>query len=76
MARAFGHIDQMVLKISQGQGSAAKFINDPRLYEALNDVSQNLVVALEDFRKLIEIHFTNLDIPIGIIDLYGIFQFP
>jgi phospholipid/cholesterol/gamma-HCH transport system substrate-binding protein len=41
-------------KVDQGQGTAGKLINDPKLYEALLDSSQELSLTIKDLRRLVE----------------------
>lgn len=41
-------------KVDQGQGTAGKLINDPKLYEALLDSSQELTLTIKDLRRLVE----------------------
>ena len=41
-------------KVDQGQGTAGKLINDPKLYEALLDSSQELSLTIKDLKRLVE----------------------
>jgi phospholipid/cholesterol/gamma-HCH transport system substrate-binding protein len=41
-------------KIDKGDGTAGKLINDPKLYEALLDTSQELNLTVKDLRRLVE----------------------
>ncbi|HEY7116101.1 MAG TPA: MlaD family protein [Tepidisphaeraceae bacterium] len=41
-------------KIDRGDGTAGKLINDPKLYEALLDTSQELSLTVRDLRRLVE----------------------
>ncbi len=41
-------------KIDKGEGTAGKLINDPKLYEALLDTSQELSLTVKDLRRLVE----------------------
>ncbi|MEM7682304.1 MAG: MlaD family protein [Planctomycetota bacterium] len=46
-------VDAVAKQIEQGEGSAGRLLNDPELYENLNDAAQELEAALEDARTLI-----------------------
>jgi phospholipid/cholesterol/gamma-HCH transport system substrate-binding protein len=52
LAKAIGQIRQVLAKINEGEGSAAKVLNDGRLYENLLDSSQELQMALEQLKNL------------------------
>jgi phospholipid/cholesterol/gamma-HCH transport system substrate-binding protein len=41
-------------KVDQGEGTAGKLINDPKLYEALLDTSRELNLTVKDLRRLVE----------------------
>jgi phospholipid/cholesterol/gamma-HCH transport system substrate-binding protein len=41
-------------KVDQGQGTAGKLVNDPKLYDALLDSSQELSLTIKDLRRLVE----------------------
>ena len=41
-------------KVDRGEGTAGKLINDPKLYEALLDTSQELSLTVKDLRRLVE----------------------
>lgn len=47
-------INRTVTKIEAGEGSAGKFINDPRLYNTLLEASQQLSLSLKEFRQLLK----------------------
>ena len=49
---AIAQIRQVLAKINEGEGSAAKILNDGRLYENLLDSSQELQMALEQLKNL------------------------
>jgi len=44
-------VDNLVTKIEQGQGTIAKFLNDPTLYNSLTEASRHLSAVLEDVRN-------------------------
>jgi phospholipid/cholesterol/gamma-HCH transport system substrate-binding protein len=49
-------LDSMKLimnKIADGQGTAGKFVNDPRVYEGLNDVTSSLKATIDQLNLLI-----------------------
>jgi phospholipid/cholesterol/gamma-HCH transport system substrate-binding protein len=54
VAGVLERFQSMANKIDKGEGSAGKFINDPKLYEALVDTSQELNLTVKDLRRLIE----------------------
>jgi len=41
-------------KIANGQGSAARFLNDPELYEALTFSAKRLTLAIDDLHQLLQ----------------------
>jgi len=49
---AIAQIRRILAKIDEGDGSAAKLLNDGRLYENLLDSSQELSLALEQLKEL------------------------
>ena len=52
LAGAISEIRQVLAKVNEGEGSAAKVINDGRLYENLLDSSKELQMALEQLKIL------------------------
>lgn len=48
-----GSIRVMVERAQDGQGTVGKMFNDPALYDNLNDATQRLQVALDEFRLLV-----------------------
>jgi phospholipid/cholesterol/gamma-HCH transport system substrate-binding protein len=54
VAGVLDRFQSMANKIDKGEGSAGKFINDPKLYEALVDTSQELNLTVKDLRRLVE----------------------
>jgi len=47
------NVEQIVQKISTGQGSASRMLNDPRAFEALVDALQNVNLLILEFRAQI-----------------------
>jgi phospholipid/cholesterol/gamma-HCH transport system substrate-binding protein len=43
-------VNDLIKKASSGQGTAAKILNDPTLYQNLNNTSKQLELLLQDFR--------------------------
>jgi phospholipid/cholesterol/gamma-HCH transport system substrate-binding protein len=54
VAGVLDRFQSMANKLDKGQGTAGKFINDPKLYEALLDTSQELNLTVKDLRRLVE----------------------
>jgi phospholipid/cholesterol/gamma-HCH transport system substrate-binding protein len=54
LAGVFDKLQSVVAKIDKGEGTAAKLINDPKLYESLVDTSQELNLTVKDLRRLVE----------------------
>lgn len=52
LAGAISEIRQILAKVNDGEGSAAKIINDGKLYENLLDSSKELQMALEQLKIL------------------------
>ncbi len=52
LSGAIARIRRILAKIDKGDGSAAKLLNDGRLYENLLDSSQELSLALEQLKEL------------------------
>ena len=52
LAVALDQINVILTRINEGEGSVAKLINDPQLYENLLDSSQELQLALEQLKIL------------------------
>jgi phospholipid/cholesterol/gamma-HCH transport system substrate-binding protein len=50
-ARVMKHVDQILQKISAGQGTASRMLNDPRAFEALVDALGNLNLLIQEFRE-------------------------
>jgi len=54
IAGVLDRFQSMANKIDKGEGTAGKLINDPKLYEALVDTSQELSLTVRDLRRLVE----------------------
>jgi phospholipid/cholesterol/gamma-HCH transport system substrate-binding protein len=54
IAEALQKIQSVTQKIDQGQGTAGKLVNDPKLYDALSDTAAELKLTVKDLRRLIQ----------------------
>jgi phospholipid/cholesterol/gamma-HCH transport system substrate-binding protein len=54
LAGVFDKLQSVVHKIDKGEGTAAKLINDPKLYEALTATAEELNLTVKDLRRLVE----------------------
>ncbi len=54
MSKTLSELRIILQKINSGQGSAARFLNDGKLYENLLENTNRLNLLLEDARKLVE----------------------
>lgn len=54
LAGVLDRFNSVAQKIDKGEGTAGKLINDPKLYEALLDTSQELALTVKDLRRLVE----------------------
>jgi phospholipid/cholesterol/gamma-HCH transport system substrate-binding protein len=54
VAGVLDRFQSMATKLDKGDGTAGKLINDPKLYEALLDTSQELNLTVKDLRRLVE----------------------
>lgn len=45
-----GRLDTLVARIEKGDGTVAKFISDPALYDNLRDTTKNLSLAIKDVK--------------------------
>jgi phospholipid/cholesterol/gamma-HCH transport system substrate-binding protein len=54
LAGVLERFNSVAMKIDKGEGTAGKLINDPKLYEALLDTSQELALTVKDLRRLVE----------------------
>lgn len=46
-------LDRLFTELKSGTGTAAKMVNDPRLYESLVDTTETLTLAIQEFRELL-----------------------
>jgi phospholipid/cholesterol/gamma-HCH transport system substrate-binding protein len=51
MGQFIERVDNLVTKIEKGQGTIAKFLNDPTLYNNLTETSRHLSAVLADIRN-------------------------
>jgi len=51
MGQFIERMDNLVTRIEKGQGTIAKFLNDPTLYNNLTEASRHLSAVLEDVRN-------------------------
>ncbi|HUL30444.1 MAG TPA: MlaD family protein, partial [Thermodesulfobacteriota bacterium] len=51
MGQFIERVDNLVTKIEQGQGTIAKFLNDPTLYNNLTEASQHLSEMVQEMRN-------------------------
>jgi ABC-type transporter Mla subunit MlaD len=47
-------INRIALKLEKGQGTAGKLINDPKLYNNLQDVAKQTSILLKEFSELVK----------------------
>lgn len=46
-------LEAIIAKVSKGDGTIGKLMNDPRLYEELNEAAQRLTVTLRDLQSMV-----------------------
>lgn len=51
LSQAVEHLDGLVARIAQGEGTIGKLISDPELYDSLEKASDNLAVLLADVKQ-------------------------
>lgn len=51
LSQAVEHLDGLVARIAQGEGTVGKLISDPELYDSLEKASDNLAVLLADVKQ-------------------------
>ena len=51
LSQTVGHLDDLVARIAQGEGTMGKLMNDPELYDSLNRASENLSALLADVKQ-------------------------
>jgi phospholipid/cholesterol/gamma-HCH transport system substrate-binding protein len=54
IAESLQRIQSVAHKVDQGQGTAGKLVNDPKLYDALTDTAAELKLTVKDLRRLIQ----------------------
>jgi phospholipid/cholesterol/gamma-HCH transport system substrate-binding protein len=54
LSEVMKHVDEIVEKINNGEGTAGKLINDGRLYEQLLEDSRQLDLVLKDLKTFLE----------------------
>ncbi|HUW83308.1 MAG TPA: MlaD family protein [Phycisphaerae bacterium] len=53
LSRVLDHLDEAARGLAQGEGTAGRFVNDPRLYESLVLTTQRLNEAIADLQNLV-----------------------
>lgn len=51
LSQAVEHLDDLVARIAEGEGTAGKLLNDPALYDSLDKASENLAALLADIKQ-------------------------
>ena len=51
LSQTVGHLDDLVARIAQGEGTVGKLMNDPELYDSLNRACENLSALLADVKQ-------------------------
>jgi len=46
-------LESIIAKVSNGDGTIGRLMNDPRLYEELNEAAQRLTVTLRDLQSMV-----------------------
>jgi phospholipid/cholesterol/gamma-HCH transport system substrate-binding protein len=54
LAASLDQFQQIMQKINDGKGTAGQFVNDPKLYEALVDTTQELNATVKDLKRLVQ----------------------
>jgi phospholipid/cholesterol/gamma-HCH transport system substrate-binding protein len=54
LAASLQHVQSVAQKIDQGNGTAGKLVNDPKLYESLADTAAELNLMVKDMRRVIQ----------------------
>ncbi len=54
LSGAIGNARAVLAKVSDGEGTASRMVNDPALYESMQDAFERLDLALEEMRMLVE----------------------
>ena len=53
MAQSLNQLTELLLRLTQGQGTAGRLVNDPRLYESLVDAVENMNLTMTELRAQI-----------------------
>jgi ABC-type transporter Mla subunit MlaD len=53
VSRLLQQANEITRKVNEGQGTAAKAINDPRLYENLVSTADQLNATIKDLQRLV-----------------------
>ena len=51
LSQTVEHLDELVARIGQGEGTVGKLMNDPALYDSLDKASDNLAALLADLKE-------------------------
>src|SRR4029079_18361879 len=54
LAGALDKFQSVANKVDKGEGTVGKLVNDPKLYDALLETSQELSLTVKDLRRLVE----------------------
>ena len=54
MSKLLDQANVITAKINDGQGTAGKLVNDPKLYEGLVDTTTQLNATVKDLQRLIQ----------------------
>ena len=54
VAISLQHVQSVAKKMDAGTGTAGQLVNDPKLYESLNDTASELKLMVKDMRRLID----------------------
>ncbi len=53
LARTLGSLNGIMANVTDGKGTLGRAFNDPRLYEALTDATENLNLTLKELKELL-----------------------
>ena len=53
MAQSLNQLTELLERLTQGQGTAGRIVNDPRLYESLVDAADNMKLTMIELRAQI-----------------------
>lgn len=54
LALSLEHVQSVTRKIDEGEGTAGRLVNDPKLYDSLADTAAELNLMVKDMRRLIQ----------------------